>query len=1171
MFRNLFRNRAVLVALGLLLLALIIWFAGPYFAFGTVKPFESVVERLVAILVLVTLYALYVLLRQIRNAQHNQRLVEEVSRQAGAAQDVDGSRAASGEAMQLSKRFDEALQALKTRRNGAGLYDLPWYMIIGPPGAGKTTVLVNSGLNFPLAQKFGKEALRGVGGTRSCDWWFTDQAVLLDTAGRYTTQDSNQTADAAGWTAFLQLLRKHRPRQPINGVIVAMSAADLLMLDERGREQHSRAIRERLEELGRNLRIEFPVYFLVTKCDLIAGFTPVFDELGEDARSQVWGATFALNVTESGQAAESFTSEFDRLLERLQQRVMPRMQAERDPARRLAVLAFPQQMALLKPMLGDLLKQVFGASQFDHRVLLRGVYFTSGTQEGMPIDRLLGAIARSFGFESAVAPPGAGAGRAYFIERLLKSVIFQEAGLAGVNRKLQLRKLALHSAAYIGCGVVLLLGALGLLVSYSANASYSDDVGRAAADLKSTDLGAGTAGLPLETFLPRLDVLRAITDAAEKYKGHVPWRMRMGLYRGGSLGEAARDAYVRENNGVLPPFLSDRFEQELPGSVATPDRLYEFLKGYLMLADASHRDAGNLRVLASNELGRMYPGDEATARRLVEHFQQLFVDGDRLTSQPVNQDAVEQARGALRNASLALLMYSRLKLTYADDPKRAIRLDIAAGSGAPLVLVRRSGKPLSDPVPALYTRPVFDDVNAIGKFRLVKQFADDSWVFGTNVFDISRGRQLIYDVLDVYEQDYINYWDGILRDIMLKPTANVRELSDVLAIVSSPASPLKGLLSIADTNTALVSASGSSDPSKLLAAAADRAQLTVLSKALGDDKSTARVPGAKVAAHFAPIHALLAGTAGQTPLDQVLVLLVHTHDQLQSVGSGVGETSALDALTKSGQVDALQGLEQAAKQLPPPVNEMIGQFGVRTVAVASTEAHVDLARRYQDAVSSECQKLAAGRYPLSRDSSSDIPLEDFAQIFGPNGVFEKFFHENLEPLVDTSASPWRWRQGAGPIGGSNALLRQFELVRNIRDAYFKDGAAAPQARFSLLPESLDAGTTRFTLTVQGQTLEYRHGPLQSQQFTWPGTTTDASFNFEAVGSSSAGNSPGHPGLQGPWAWFRLLDGAQVERVSDTRYRITFTAGSHSMRLVLDAASSRNPFGQNPLAGFRCTM
>jgi type VI secretion system protein ImpL len=1162
--KSLFRNRAVLVALGLLLLALIIWFAGPYFAFASVKPFESVVGRLVAILFLVTLYAVLVLLRQVRNAQQNQRFAEEVSKQADTA-GAEDARAASEEAAQLSKRFGEALQALKARRNGAGLYDLPWYMIIGPPGAGKTTVLVNSGLNFPLAQKFGKEALRGVGGTRSCDWWFTDQAVLLDTAGRYTTQDSNRSADAAGWTAFLQLLRKHRPRQPINGVIVAMSAADLLRLDERGREQHSRAIRERLDELSRNLKIEFPVYFLVTKCDLIAGFTPTFDELGAEGRSQVWGSTFALEVTESGRAAESFTAEFDRLLERLQQRVVPRMQADRDPSRRLAVLAFPQQMALLKPVFADLLKQVFAATEFDYKVLLRGVYFTSGVQEGAPIDRLLGALAHSFGFESSVAAPATGANRAYFIERLLKRVIFQEAGLAGVNRKLQLRKLALHSAAYIGCGVLLFFGMIALLVSYTANASYIDDVNTAAADLKSTELGAGTAGLPLEAFLPRLDALRTVTDAAEKYKSNVPWRMRMGLYRGTSLGEAARDAYLREDNGILPPYLSSRFEQEIPNNVATPDRLYEFLKGYLMLADTAHRDAGDLRVLASAEWGRMYPGDPTVSRRFTEHFQQLFVDGDRLTSQPVNQDVVTQARGALRNASLALLMYSRLKLSYADDSKRTIRLDIAAGSGAPLVLVRRSGKPLSDPVPALYTRPVFDEINAVGKYRLVKQFAQDSWVFGDNLLDITRGRQLIYDVLDVYEQDYIDFWDGTLQDVMLKPTTNVRDLTQVLGIVASPASPLKGLLSVADTNTNLL-APGPADASKLLAEAADHVQLTLLSKTLGEDKSAAPVPGAKVTAHFAPIHALLAGTAGQAPLDQVLALLAHTHDQLQSVGSGIGEPSALDALTKSGQVDALQGLEQASKQLPPPVDDMIGRFGVHTVAVASTQAHVDLARRFENEVSSECQKLVASRYPLSHEGSSDVPLEDFAQVFGPSGVFEKFFHENLEPLVDTSSSPWRWRQGAAPIGGSTELLRQFELVRAIREAYFKEGASAPQARFTLTPESLDAGATRFTLTLQGQNLEYRHGPLQSQPFTWPGSTTDASFRFESGSGSATG-----PVLQGPWAWFRLLDAGQVERVSDTRYRITFAAGGHSMRVILDAASSRNPFGPNLFTGFRCTM
>ena len=98
----------------------------------------------------------------------------------------------SAEAAKLRERFEEAVAALKKqRRSGNSLYDLPWYVFIGAPGSGKTTALINSGLKFPLEQRVGKGAVRGVGGTRNCDWWFTDEAVFLDTAGRYTTQDSD--------------------------------------------------------------------------------------------------------------------------------------------------------------------------------------------------------------------------------------------------------------------------------------------------------------------------------------------------------------------------------------------------------------------------------------------------------------------------------------------------------------------------------------------------------------------------------------------------------------------------------------------------------------------------------------------------------------------------------------------------------------------------------------------------------------------------------------------------------------------------------------------------------------------------------------------------------------------------------------------------------------------
>jgi type VI secretion system protein ImpL len=251
-----FKRRGVLVFLGLLLLSLFIWFAGPYLAFAEYKPLESVTARLIAIGILAALWFLSVLLKIWRASRASAKLAQAVVAQKGPPA-RDG---ASREAVQLRERFEEAVATLKkTQQSGKSLYELPWYVIIGPPGSGKTTALINSGLKFPLEQRFGKEALRGVGGTRNCDWWFTDEAVLLDTAGRYTTQDSDESADSAGWVEFLNLLTKYRRRRPLNGVIVTLSAADLMTHTPAEREANVAAVRRRLDELNKHLKVRLPV------------------------------------------------------------------------------------------------------------------------------------------------------------------------------------------------------------------------------------------------------------------------------------------------------------------------------------------------------------------------------------------------------------------------------------------------------------------------------------------------------------------------------------------------------------------------------------------------------------------------------------------------------------------------------------------------------------------------------------------------------------------------------------------------------------------------------------------------------------------------------------------------------------------------------------------------
>src|SRR5262245_26547110 len=205
-----FRNPLVSALLGLTALALLVWFVGPLIAIAGFEPLVSTTARLVLILVIVIAWGAANARRRAAEQRANSKIAEGLATGASNDQPAAAARGAAteDEVAVLRQRFTEALDLLKKSRKagrGGGLYSLPWYVIIGPPGAGKTTALKNSGLRFPLAERYGNGSVRGVGGTRNCDWWFTDDAILLDTAGRYLTQDSDPNADSAAWKGFLAL------------------------------------------------------------------------------------------------------------------------------------------------------------------------------------------------------------------------------------------------------------------------------------------------------------------------------------------------------------------------------------------------------------------------------------------------------------------------------------------------------------------------------------------------------------------------------------------------------------------------------------------------------------------------------------------------------------------------------------------------------------------------------------------------------------------------------------------------------------------------------------------------------------------------------------------------------------------------------------------------------
>ncbi|HET8728231.1 MAG TPA: type VI secretion system membrane subunit TssM, partial [Alphaproteobacteria bacterium] len=553
---SILKARWFVTLIGAIVLSLLVWFLGPLIAVADVRPLESDLARFVCVVVILVVWGLTSLYGVMKAKKTDEALAADLS-QATAADDGSTADAAMSaeEVAILNDRLREALGLLKQAKLGRGrqyLYQLPWYVLIGPPGSGKTTALVNSGLSFPLADKLGRDAVRGVGGTRNCDWWFTDEAVLLDTAGRYTTQDSHRAVDSAAWTGFLSLLKKHRPRQPINGTLVAISLSDLATLTEAERLTHAREIRKRLRELHDTLGVRFPTYVLFTKADLIAGFVEFFDDLGREEREQVWGMTLPFDDGSTTEGAVATVgAEFDALVQRLNQRLVERVHQEPDVQRRSLIFGFPSQVASLKEAAQSFLTEIFQPSRLEERPLLRGVYLTSGTQEGTPVDRLMGAMASTFGVERQRMTAFSGTGRSYFLTRFLKDVVFTEASIVSANRKVEQRNRWIQRGA-IAAALLLTIGmAAAWGVSFVGNrgliATTDQQVANYHEQLGDLDVSRVADGDILKV-VPALDTLRGLPGGYDDRDEPVPASLGLGLYQGDKLGPQGETAYRRALN-----------------------------------------------------------------------------------------------------------------------------------------------------------------------------------------------------------------------------------------------------------------------------------------------------------------------------------------------------------------------------------------------------------------------------------------------------------------------------------------------------------------------------------------------------------------------------------------------------------------------------------------------
>ena len=1070
------------------------------------------------------------------------------------------------EAMRLE--FDKALRTLKSSRTGKtgknALGVLPWYVIIGPPGSGKSTILRNSGLRFPhLSSK--KGAVRGVGGTRNCDWWLSNDAILLDTAGRWSTDDE----DTEEWLAFLDMLRRTRKRRAINGLLVAVSASDLLTGDEDTVADLASRLRERCDEVMGRLQVAVPVYLIVTKCDLVAGFTDTFSNLGEKERGQVWGFTLPIEASPD-ERSDMFVEKLDELLDVLEWHSLQRLGQERRLETREQVHHFPFEFEELCPNLVGLVKELFSPNVYQETPILRGLYFTSGTQEGRPVDRIMKRMADAFGIAPRVNIEPPVKAKAYFLTDVFRRVMFPDQSLAGLSAKAVKQKRLVN----LGIAVACLLAAAGLAMTpisaYSRNISVANTVQRFATGLSAARTAEGDVD-------PRK--LEALADAADKlWKLQTegpPTSMRFGFYSGEELrkplARAARDLavapLVAKDLARLKSFAASRkggvddARERLTRYLITtapkspeepPTDTSQWAGKQLPQARTSIVESWKQRWAtegiavsdrAANTLSQIIDMYGLVAHGLSESdAKDLWIERDAQT--------VERARSTLR----ALAEQDPLALVLSDPNLDASNISLGRILGGAIVLFREDAKQSG-----AFTKAGFDIVSdrigALEKGEPTVGGSEDVWVMGPRK---TLTAEEVESLKGRYFAEYEKAWRGLLAQVYPRSPS---DLADAQALLRrhQDERPLDTIWKSLAANLALKSKKDAL-VEKATAGAVDK----LLSK-FGSKKDAAKSAILQPKTISGPV-------ALKARFDTFLAVGISAQEGAEAPLAGYYKSigNLFQALTAYEESQDMTALRKEVTQAKKDTNELVMRFGrggwepvlnkmlmplITGIEELVTGAGAEAANRsWCDAVVTPYRELLADRYPFALQGM-DAPISEVENFFKPKtGTLGIYFEEKLKNDVEVVGK--RYRLKSRPtISYRSELIGFLTKAGRLSDLLFPNGSdkVAPALSVRLQSASGDAGTSSRVIFKVGTSKPLDYGNWQPawEPLSWPGRDAKISVFGEVKGL------PKDISEQGDWALFRLMDRAlrSLGRDQDEFMRAQWALGTPKLTAKMDIKPS----------------
>jgi type VI secretion system protein ImpL len=1154
----------MLLLVSFILLNVAIWWAGPWLEMSGRHPLTSVFARIVASVGLTLLCAAIWGLIQWRKLQgyQDKQEREELFRQDPIKVFEERQEA------ELNKVVESMYKNVK---KNDPLYALPWYLVLGLENAGKTSLINRSGQNFTLSS-----AMRASGqkseNPYSFDWWIGDQSVLIDPDGELLTQGNHSDENDGEmerrlWKHFVEWLEKTRGRRPLNGIVLAIDVAHLATARASERKAYANLLRARLKELMETVAIELPVYVAFTKLDLLYGFEPFFKNITKEQRDDAFGFTFKLNKQQDSDAwLSEFIQDYDQFIGRLNAHLPHVTSVPMELEERNAVYSFTRQLTGLKDILGQFFRETLASDQFSMAAMVRGAYFTSVYQQGVPTNAFDDAASRRYGLSHAVnRAQHAKNSTVYFARKLFTDIIYAEAGLATDNKKVVRSKHRLMGLTIATCSIAsaILIGTWQRY--YSANVKHADAVLAQVSQFKSE--------LPSDIYLAsQKDILESLNNIREAtlefgfFRDKSSYWSEMGLYQGYTIGPLVEETYLNLLKTRYLPILMADVVMNL-NKAETDDERLAAIRVFRMITDKKGRFKNIVMDYFARYWQQEFPGRRAIQEELAGHLD-YAMDHTDLAGERARGDepadivmkpydyTIAKAQAGLGTIPNEQRVYRNLKLNAQTVLGPAINLRNLVGPVFDMVFEERVMNGSGLYVPQMLTKKGFEDyfvpqMESVSELALV-----DSWVLGQSKsaeFSEADKQALRDKVRQLYVSDYTRTWQAALSEIDMKYFSDINDAVTVLDNITGNIEPMQRLLRTLEDNTELFAGLDGDEQAQSELLKAPKYQVaSMIDKPFSDLNSMLTPVGNKPAY----INEVLAS------VDDLKLYLKNIQT---APDIGMAALEATKARMKLVNADPIYTLKRISSGLPKPLDRMIAKLADESWYVVKQEAVKYLEVRWHKDVYNVFQQKLAGRYPFNPRARKDASLSDFEAFFAPNGTLDSFYKDQLKIFLDEHMAISDDESGQSVV--KQEVLDEIEQAKHIQEAFFNRKGVL-DVSFSVEPLRLTGNKRRSVLNVDGQFLTYSHGPRENVELIWPNTLRDSAVSKITLIPTKSNLSPRSVVIQGPWAFFRLLDQGDVVSASSTSVDYKFTVDGGDMVYRVNSEANVNPFTQRLFHSFR---